>query len=543
MNQTRRTHLKSLAHRGTIQGVTISTETSTPKDLCHYYGGVRYGLAPSQRWRRAKPLPASFTYGSAEAPGLCDSGAGLCPQPGFLHLSPENPDAWNEDCFQCNIWTPIGDEPEGGWPVFVFIHGGWLQFGTPNSFNAASLIGSAGFKSVIVMPAYRVNLFGFLYSSELAADSATANETTGNHGFWDQRLALEWTKENIRLFGGDPSRITISGYSAGANSVFHQLAHDLRQPAENAIINQAVIWSNSPTVPPKKPAETQTQFDELLTALDIPLTLPAAEKVSHLRSKPAKQLLDTVSKMQLHQFRPTTDGDFISEALFESLDSGAFAQALLDRNIRVIIGECADERFLYSTWYPPKADTLSALRDRLVADYPAHIVDAVVDMYYPGGELPGHCRDWGVDAWGRVYADLQVHCMQRGFVDALTGGNSGGVDAKGNLFRYRIEWRAKCVDAALPVEWGVTHSSDYPVWFYGNGAVLGEREGEVVKGAFLGPLGRFVNREREFGWGVDGRGVRVLRKDGGVEVGEDEGWDEGVRVWKRLREVDLEFCS
>lgn len=124
METTRRNYLKTLAHRGTIQGVTISTPstpTTEAKDLCHYFGGVRYGLAPSQRWRRAQPLPASFIYGSEEEPGCCDGGAGLCPQPGFLHLSPENPDSWNEDCFQCNVWTPVGEVPDGGWPVFVFI--------------------------------------------------------------------------------------------------------------------------------------------------------------------------------------------------------------------------------------------------------------------------------------------------------------------------------------------------------------------------------------------------------------------------------------
>jgi carboxylesterase type B len=121
METIRRPHLTNLAHRGTIQGVTISAPSPNSRDLCHYFGGIRYGLAPSQRWRRAKPLPTSFIYGSKNAPGNHNGGAGLCPQPGFLNLSPENPDAWSEDCFQCNIWTPVGNPPAGGWPVFVFI--------------------------------------------------------------------------------------------------------------------------------------------------------------------------------------------------------------------------------------------------------------------------------------------------------------------------------------------------------------------------------------------------------------------------------------
>lgn len=121
METIRRPYVRSLGYRGTIQGVTISTSSPNPRDLCHYFGGVRYGLAPSQRWRRANPISTSFVYGNKDSPGRCDNGAGFCPQPGFLDVSPENSDAWNEDCFQCNIWTPIEDPPAEGWPVFVFI--------------------------------------------------------------------------------------------------------------------------------------------------------------------------------------------------------------------------------------------------------------------------------------------------------------------------------------------------------------------------------------------------------------------------------------
>ncbi|CAG8213281.1 unnamed protein product [Penicillium nalgiovense] len=134
---------------------------------------------------------------------------------------------------------------------------------------------------------------------------------------------------------------------------------------------------------------------------------------------------------------------------------------------------------------------------------------------------------------------MQVHWMQRGLVYALTE-NEGGVDASALLFRYRIEWRAECVEVALPVEWGVTHSSDYPVWFFGNGGLLGEREKGVVMEGFAGPLGRFVCGEKEFGWGTSGsKGVRTLREDGSVETVEDGDWEEGVRVWKVLRDADV----
>ncbi|KAJ5096106.1 CAZyme family CE10 [Penicillium alfredii] len=550
METTRRPLLKSLAHRGVVQGVTISTrknrDSRESQDLCHFFGGVRYALPPSQRWRRARPLPASFVYGSRDAPGQCDGGAGLCPQPGFLSIAPENEAAWNEDCFQCNVWVPTGEPPRGGWPVFMFIHGGWLQFGSPNTFNAAALLGETDFKCVVVMPAYRLNLFGFLYSAELGQDAATAGETVGNHGFWDQRLAMEWTKENIALFGGNLDNITISGYSAGANSVFHQLAYDLRQPDDKAIIRQACIWSNGPAVQPKKPTESQIQFNQLLSALGIPSALSASEKITRLRSTPAKQLLDAAKTIEVHQFRPTTDTGFILPTLFESLDNGEFARRLLARNVRLILGECRDERFLYGVWYPPTTDSLDGLRTRLIADYPEHIVDTLLPLYYPGGRLPSDCEDWASDAWGRIYADMQVYQMQRGLIHALTF-NSGGVDASHLLHRYRIEFRAQCV--SLPAEWGVTHSSDYAVWFWGNGEVLTPAEKKIVHEAFIGPLSRFVQGPNAvqldgFGWGTSGyQGVRTLTKDGKVEIRGDAKWDEGVGVWKVLSEVRNEAES
>ncbi|KAJ5894922.1 CAZyme family CE10 [Penicillium taxi] len=544
METSRRPYLKSLAQRGFVQGVTISVPGDDGPDLCHYFGGVRYALPPSQRWRLAQPLPPTFTYGTQEIPGKCDGGAGVCPQPAFWDIAPENEneDAWTEDCFQCNVWVPIGEAPQDGWPVFIFIHGGWLQFGSPNSFNVAALIGETDFKCVIVMPAYRVNLFGFLYSAELELDAAEAGETVGNHGFWDQRLAMEWTKENIHLFSGNGSNITIAGYSAGANSVFHQLAYDLRQPDDQSIIRQACIWSNSPAVQPKYPKETQLQFNELLAALSISPNLPAAEKLSLLRSIPAKKLIDVTKTLEMHQFRPTSDTGFVSATLFDALDNGDFARKLLERNIRLILGECCDEHFVYSVWYPPKADTLPALRKRLIADYPERFVDALLTLHYPDGKLPSDCRDWVSDAWGKIYADMQVHEMQRGFIYALTS-NTGGVDASRLLHRYRVEFRAKCVDKSFPPEWGVTHSSDYPLWFWGNGDVLSSDEKKIALEAFVGPLSRFVQGVAagadEFGWNTSGwKGMRTLKSDGVVETREDPTWEQGVRVWKGLRKVD-----
>ncbi|KAL4890930.1 alpha/beta-hydrolase [Aspergillus ambiguus] len=540
MDTSRHPYRQSLGHRGHIEGVTV-VDNASQRPLCHYFGGLRYGLPPSQRWRRAQKLPATYTYGTASQPGVCPGATKVCPQPRFLNLS--FGDNWDEDCFQCNIWVPTGAPPPGGWPVLFFIHGGFLQFGSPNTFDASALLGdpAAAFNAIVVMPAYRVGIFGFLASSELSADAAAAGDpAAGNQGIWDQRLALEWTRDHIGLFGGDPRRITIAGYSAGAYSVFYQLAYDLRQPAATAIVSQACIFSNSPATQPRSAAQAQAQYNEVLSAVNLPLDGPGGggTTLAALRALPASTLLDAAARVPTHQFRPWTDDDFVSAALFRSLDSGAFARRLAARRVRVLTGECRDERHLYATWFPPAANTADALRARLRADYhPPAAVDALMQLYYgpAGGEtLPANCANWDVDAFGRVYADMQVHCMQRGLVDSLV---RGGADHL--LYRYRVEFRLRCADESIPPEWSVTHATDQYLWFWGNGSRLEAREKEVIHRAFIGPWTRFVHGEDDIGWGTRGhRQVRRLRPDGEVDIWEDELWEEAMRVWRGLRELD-----
>ncbi|KAE8147049.1 alpha/beta-hydrolase [Aspergillus avenaceus] len=533
MDYIQHPYVKSLAARGFVQGVTL-TDRTTNTPLCHYFGGLRYALPPSQRWRQAQRLPDTYTYGSESNPGQCTGAAGVCPQPKFLNLSVQ--EGWTEDCFQCNVYVPVGEPPKDGWPVLIFLHGGWLQFGSPNSFSASQLLGETAFNAIVVMPAYRVGVFGFLYSSELEHDAASVNESAGNQGFWDQRLALEWTRDNIALFKGNPSQITISGYSAGAYSVFYQLAYDIHLPQEKSLIKQATIWSNSPVAQPKDPSSAQDQFSQLLSALNIPeSTLSPSEKLARLRSIPAKTLLDTATKLvATNQFRPTTDSTFIRPSLFHSLDTGAFGRSLRARNIRILLGECRDEHSLYATWYPPPQNTFSALHDRLRAEYPPALVTSLLNLYCPNGELPVGCGNWHADAFGLIYADIQVHKMQRGLVHSLVLGGAAHL-----VYRYRIEYRLRCADDAFPPEWGVTHATDMLIWFWGNGKVVQDYEKPLIMKALIGPLTRFVHGEPDIGWGTtDYREVRRLKPDGSVDIWQDGYWDEAMRIWKCVRADD-----
>lgn len=527
---------KDLEYRGFIEGSTIK-DKSSGKELAHYFGGLPYGLPPVGpfRWRMPRPLPPCYRYGTRANPGRFTGKTTMCPQglPTWVQSPQDNSSMWDEDCLQCNIWIPAGEPPSGGWPVLFYIHGGFLQLGSPNEYNPVPLLSETPANFIIVMPAYRLNLFGFLASRELKA--ASAGEPVGNLGFWDQRLALEWTHKNISYFGGNAGNITVAGYSAGSHSAFKQLAYDLYQPADKAVIRRAIMWSNGPGMQPKSLIAAQDQFDELLSVLNIPLSLAGADKVARLRALPAGQLLAAVPRMQRHQFRAVVDDDFVRKDLYKDIDSGVFAERMRARGVALMTGECANEHRLYGTWYPPADDSLAAVRERLCAEYPPSAVDALIERYYPAGALPRGCRDWR-DAFGRIYADMQVHHLERGFVEKLHQGGAGDL-----VYRYRVEWRPRCCDRFLPPAWGVTHTADKPIWWWGNGMELTSLEKGIAWKALTGPFVRFVEGELEEvrrQWGTSGpKQVRRLDPEGGVSTWEDTMWEEGTECWNQLRAV------
>ena len=351
-----------------------------------------------------------------------------------------------------------------------------------------------------------------------------------NLGFWDQRMALQWTYENINYFGGNASNITIGGYSAGSHSVFHQLAYDLGLPDGKAVVKRALMLSNGPGMQPKSLNEVQRQSDELVEALDIPASLSPKEKLGRLRKLDAKTLIAATSKIQHHQFRAVTDGSFVRHGLLNELSNGVFAERMKRRNIKLIIGECSDEHYVYGTWRPPNPGYDNMLY-RLEADYPREACKVLMSHYFPDRKLPPKYKTWQ-EAFGHIYADVQIHALRRGMVNSLMKHGAGDL-----IYRYRIEWRAGCVDKELPKHWGVSHGSDMAIWFWGNGRKLSPEEKRVVRKAFHEPLSEFLKGE-QMDWGTEhAMQLRTLKHDGSVVVEEDTRLEEGLRLWNKLKRV------
>lgn len=296
------------------------------------------------------------------------------------------------------------------------------------------------------------------------------------------------------------------------------------------------MWSNGPGVQPKSLDEHQRAFDELLSKLEVPQSSGSARtKIERLRQVPADGLIDVVEKMENSQFRGFSDGQFVHKTLIRNINNGDYGRRMKKRTVRLLIGECRDEHFLYRAWKTPQ-NSWEALHARLREDYPMAAVDKVLELYAPDRTLPRDCEDWTV-LFGKVYADLQVHCLGRGFINALA--DAGMVVGK-DVLRYRIEWRAQCTDAAWPRAWQVTHGTDDSIWWWGNGWHMGltAAEKEMVR-PLSDAFARFVAGEA-IEWENKGlRWVWRLSHRGIMDYWEDSRWTEGQVAWNAVNGTSL----
>lgn len=177
--------------------------------------GVPFAAPPvgDLRWRPPAPVPSW----RATVPRDATAQRPACIQGDRAPV----PNRTDEDCLYLDIYTPRAPPSPGanatGYAVMVWLHGGSYSTGAPQ--NATGFVELAG-DVVWVGVNYRLNVFGFLAGDPLRALSGgELVNSTGNYGLQDQRAALRWVRENIASFGGDPTRVTIDGCSAGAGSV------------------------------------------------------------------------------------------------------------------------------------------------------------------------------------------------------------------------------------------------------------------------------------------------------------------------------------
>lgn len=213
----------------------------------------------------------------------------------------------SEDSLYLNVWKPSGEQE--GLPVLVYIHGGSLTGGQPwwSEYRGEDVAAQG---VIVVDFAYRLNVFGYLATEDLAAESP--NHTTGNYGLMDQIKAVEWVKKNIAAFGGDPERITIAGESAGSSSVQGLCV----SPLAEGLFHQAIGESSG--IAAVKPYHT---FRTLESALQMGSNILAefgCANADELRQVPAEQLVNT----RYTNSAMTVDGYVITEQPYLTYEKG-----------------------------------------------------------------------------------------------------------------------------------------------------------------------------------------------------------------------------
>lgn len=209
----------------------------------------------------------------------------------------------SEDCLVLNIWSPV-ERSAGPLPVLVYFYGGGFIAGdsSENRYDGADMA-SNGVVTVTVN--YRLGVFGFLAHPELSSESGYGG--SGNYGLLDQQAALIWVAKNIEIFGGDPSRITIAGESAGSISASAQtLAPDSIPLIAGVIGESGSIMGRF--VKPLLESERQG----ILFAEAVHEGEDAS--IVALRDIPAEELLARASEAGFEQLMPTIDGKFLLDS-------------------------------------------------------------------------------------------------------------------------------------------------------------------------------------------------------------------------------------
>ncbi len=216
--------------------------------------GVRYAAPPIGDLRFRAPQPPEPWTEVADA----DTYGFVCPQPPVPNFPLDLGAPENEDCLFLNIWAPPGTKPGDAKPVMVWIHGGAYVLGSSSQplYDGRRL--ASGGDVVVVSLNYRIGVFGFLDLSQVS------DRFDSNIGLRDVLAALRWVRDNIAAFGGDPSRVTVFGESAGAGIVTTMLAI----PEAEGLFAGAIAQS-SPATSVYDQTRAQRVTRQVLDHLDI----------------------------------------------------------------------------------------------------------------------------------------------------------------------------------------------------------------------------------------------------------------------------------
>lgn len=342
--------------------------------------------------------------------------------------------------------------------------GGFYEGGTVDPrYNLSRLVQKSveASKPIIgVSLNYRLSAFGFLWSEEVKANG------TGNNGLRDQRLALHWIQENIAAFGGDPSKVTLFGESAGGIAIGrHLTAYGGR---DDGLFRAVIMESGGPLERwPYATPDPESYTEELYTNLTTSTGCAnATSPLECLRALPfedlntALNITDTwISGTGLGPWVSVIDGDFLQDYQSTQIKDGRFVQ------VPTLYGTNTDEGTAIG---PSGISTDEAFRAAIAEGGPDNTTIAMVEVLYPNVPAIGIPAEHALTAdeeatygtqWKRVaafFGDMVEHMPRRAAVQAM---------ASRNVTAY--SYRFNVLPAGLAAAIGVTHYQEV-AWVFNN---------------------------------------------------------------------------
>ncbi|KAF7432971.1 hypothetical protein PC9H_004915 [Pleurotus ostreatus] len=296
--------------------------------------GIPYAEPPLGERRFRAPLPLNTARVRKESRGLAID-ATKYPEPCVQGTTGggDAGGAGSEDCLKVNIYAPVGAKRGSKLPVLFYIHGGGYVFGNPRNWPFDHWIRQSP-NVVIVSVYYRLDSFGFLATPEFR------NPVFGdfNAGFKDQIQALAWVKTHIDAFGGDPTKVTINGESAGGSSVELHLVANVQRQLFSGAIAQSVY--RTPLVTP----EQQRPLFEFYSSQAGCGVGKIAQRLSCLRTASISALAraqdasgTSAFSGPFNGFHPVLDGKLFTDLPTKSIIAGRF------HRVPLIVGATSNE--------------------------------------------------------------------------------------------------------------------------------------------------------------------------------------------------------
>ncbi|KAF9478094.1 carotenoid ester lipase [Pholiota conissans] len=310
---------------------------SLPEAVTSYNGsinGTSYGATCMQQ---SAPFPISFGQIFNESipsiPFLDDHNSTLIPEP-----PPES-----EDCLTINVIKPSNVSADAKLPVVVWIFGGGFERGSAQGYDsqATRIVNESiamGKPVIYAAMNYRVSAWGFLASQEVQEAGL------GNMGLVDQRVALQWVQKYIHLFGGDNTKVTIWGQSAGAISVSLQM---LAYGGNSADLFQGAFMQSGAPIPVGNITGGQVYYDSLVNQTNC---ASSNDTLSCLRQVPTEEFQAAVNNTPNYfsyqalalAWSPRADGVFLEDNPQRLVEQGKVM------NIPIVSGNVDDEGTLFS---------------------------------------------------------------------------------------------------------------------------------------------------------------------------------------------------